>query len=142
MEIDIVACARGWVGTRFHHQGRLKKTNAHKGGVDCLGLLMGVAEELDLPFAGYDDTSYPHYPDTLKLRLALTQAMLEVEVEDIKAGDILLLSIEGSPQHLAVVSEMASDLAIIHAYAPARAVVEHILDDWWRERIVGVFRVH
>jgi hypothetical protein len=30
----IVACARSWIGTRFHHQGRLKKADGHKGGVD------------------------------------------------------------------------------------------------------------
>lgn len=141
MEIDITTCARGWIGTRFHHQGRLKKTNAHKGGVDCLGLLMGVAGELDLPFTRHDDTSYPHYPDTQKLRLALAQAMREVQVEDMMAGDVLLLSIEGNPQHLAIVSEIGGEFAIIHAYAPARAVVEHILDDWWRKRIAGVFRI-
>jgi cell wall-associated NlpC family hydrolase len=141
MNKDIVACARGFLGTRFHHQGRLKKSDTHKGGVDCLGLLIGVAAELNLPFSKYDETSYSHYPDTEKLRQNLASVMQEISRENIKIGDVLLLNIDGNPQHLAIVSELADELAIIHAYAPARAVVEHVLDGWWRERIVTVFRV-
>lgn len=141
MQNDIVTVARSWIGTRFHHQGRLKKTDTHKGGVDCLGLLIGVAQELDLPFVRYDEIDYPHYPDTEKLRQKLAGCMQENAINDIKDGDILLLNVDGNPQHLAIVSELAGELAIIHAYAPARAVVEHVLDDWWRDRVVAVFRV-
>ncbi|MEQ1790548.1 MAG: hypothetical protein ABL857_08900 [Rickettsiales bacterium] len=141
MKQEIVACARGWIGTRFHHQGRLKKTDTHKGGVDCLGLLIGVAEELNLPFTKYDETSYSHYPDTQKLRTNLASLMQEVPIENIEIGDILLLNVDGNPQHLAIVSDFSGKFDIIHAYAPARSVVEHVLDTWWRERIVAVFRV-
>ncbi len=141
MSKDIVACARGWVGTRFHHQGRLKKSDTHKGGVDCLGLLIGVAKELDLPFTEYDETSYSHYPDTEKLRQNLARAMQEIPIENIKIGDVLLLNVDGNPQHLAIVSELSGELAIIHAYAPARAVVEHTLDSWWMERVVAAFMI-
>lgn len=141
MNKNIVACARGWIGTRFHHQGRLKKSDTHKGGVDCLGLLIGVAEELNLPFTEYDEISYSHYPDTQRLRDNLASAMQEIPIENIEIGDILLLNVDGNPQHLAIVSELAGELAIIHAYAPARGVVEHILDKWWKERVVAIFRV-
>ncbi len=41
---QIAAASRSWIGTAFHHQGRTKKTTGHKGGVDCLGLLVGVAK--------------------------------------------------------------------------------------------------
>ena len=63
------------------------------------------------------------------------------EKEDVKAGDVLLLNVDGKPQHLAIVSEIAGEFAIIHAYAPARSVVENILDSWWKEKIEAVFRV-
>lgn len=141
MNNDIVQAARGWIGTRFHHQGRLKKTENSKGGVDCLGLLIGVARELELPFLAYDETDYSHYPDTEKLQQRLGAALKQIGVGEIAAGDILLLSIDSNPQHLAIVSDMAGGLGIIHAYAPARAVVEHGLDTWWRERIVAAYRV-
>lgn len=142
----IVACARGWIGTRFHHQGRIKKTATHKGGVDCLGLLAGVAAELDLrkhdgtPLVSFDETDYPHQPDVSRLQAMLSGLLQPVAIEHIAAGDILLLRIDESPQHLAIVSDSGDGFGIIHAYAPARSVVEHGLDDWWRERITAVFR--
>ena len=141
MKKDIVTTARSWIGTRFHHQGRLKKTEADNGGVDCLGLLIGVAAELNLTFDKYDEISYSHYPDTQKLRVVFAAAMQDIPINDIQAGDILLFSIDNNPQHLAIVSDFLGDLGIIHAYAPARAVVEHALDAWWRKKIVSAFRV-
>lgn len=145
MEMDIAACARSWIGTRFHHQGRLKKSDTHggghRGGVDCLGLLIGVSNELGLPFSQYDKTDYPHYPDTKKLRDILSAVMQELPISDIKPGDILLLSVDGNPQHLAITSEISGAPAMIHSYAPARGVVEHEIDAWWRSRIIAAFRV-
>jgi hypothetical protein len=143
----IVACARGWIGTRFQHQGRLKKSGTHKGGVDCLGLLIGVAVELKLKgrnnqlLAEADETFYPHYPDVRKLEARLGELLEPVGPGCIAAGDVLLISVDRSPQHLAIVSDMQQGLGIIHAYAPARSVVEHYLDKWWRERIKAIFKV-
>jgi NlpC/P60 family putative phage cell wall peptidase len=146
MTHPIVATARSWIGTRFHHQGRLKKTGSHKGGVDCLGLLVGIADELDLRrtdgtrLASTDETDYAHQPDSKRLKSKLAELLMPIPVGGISAGDILLLRIDDNPQHLAVVSDMADDLGIIHAYASARAVVEHQLDSWWKARIEAAFR--
>lgn len=147
MKNDIVTCARGWLGTRFHHQGRLKKTVAHNGGVDCLGLLVGVADELQLTtpdgqrLSAADDTRYSHLPDTSELQRKLTSLLQEIPVEGIRHGDIVLLDINDSPQHLAIVSDWKDGFGIIHAYAQARKVVEHALDDYWRRHIIRAFRV-
>ncbi|MDE3017017.1 MAG: hypothetical protein KGI29_08895 [Pseudomonadota bacterium] len=189
MPHPIVACARGWIGTRFHHQGRLRKTESHRGGVDCLGLLVGIAQELDLRapdgtrLAVFDKADYPHQPDVKRLYARLAElfaivipakagiqcaasaarkdllyrahgALLDSRFrgndkemnpsltgEGILPGDIVLLKIDGSPQHLAIVSDMENGLGLIHAYAPARAVVEHRLDGWWLEKIEAAFRI-
>lgn len=139
----IVACARGWIGTRFHHQGRVKKTATHKGGVDCLGLLVGVAHELQITGRNgtlltlEDETCYSHQPDCVRFRARLNELLQCVSQEDKTEGDIALFRIDDRPQHLGIIS----DIGIIHAYAPARAVVEHALDGWWRQRIEAVFRV-
>lgn len=142
----IVDAARGWIGTRFHHQGRVKRCDAHRGGVDCLGLLIGVAGELHLtldgkPFASFDDTTYSHYPDTEHLKSQLLKVLCPTDNKDLLPGDVVLLNVDSRPQHLAIVSTCHEGLGIIHAYAPARSVVEHHLDDWWLERIVSVFRI-
>ena len=44
----ITAQARTWLDTAYHHQGRLKKSARGKGGVDCLGLVIGVIDELGM----------------------------------------------------------------------------------------------
>ena len=141
--LRVAAAARGWLGTRCHHQGRLKKNDAHKGGVDCLGLLVGVAKELHLqsadgkPLAEFDEIHYSHSPDSKRLQAHLAQALTRISPAAIMPGDIVLLRIDDNPQHLAIVSEQG----LIHAYAPARAVVEHALDDWWRQRIEAAYRL-
>jgi len=43
---QIILQARTWLGTKYHHQGRLKKSKAGAGGVDCIGLIIGVIDEL------------------------------------------------------------------------------------------------
>ena len=147
MAEPIVACARSWIGTRFHHQGRVKKTDIHKGGVDCLGLLVGVARELDLvgnngvSFADADEIDYSHQPNTKRMYSVLSQLLTLVTIANMRNGDVVLLRIDDSPQHLGIISNFGDGLGLIHAYAPAKAVVEHMLDAWWRERIEAVFRI-
>jgi len=147
MTHDIVVCARGWIGTRFHHQGRIKKTDTHKGGVDCLGLLAGVAAELSLRgpdgnlLAAADEINYSHQSDAARLQKKLAQFLIPIDAAAIAPGDIVLLCVDYSPQHLAIVSNMPDGFGIIHAYAPSRAVVEHRLDNWWSKRIEAAYRI-
>jgi len=143
----IVECARGWLGTRFHHQGRVKKSAGHKGGVDCLGLLVGVAAELDLrsitgmPLAHADEVDYSHHPDSARLQKHLSYFLRTIPSDEIAAGDVLLLKIENNPQHLGIVTARPDGLGVIHAYAPARSVVEHTLDRYWLGCIAAAFRI-
>lgn len=149
LQTDIVTAARGWLGTRFAHQGRVKATAQHKGGCDCLGLLVGVAKELGLrrregtalrALSDYDRTDYGHIPDGARLQFLLEEALVPVTVQEVEPGDILLFRFDGNPQHLAIVSDYPQGLGIIHAYAEARKVIEHRLDEAWRGRIVRAYR--
>ncbi len=161
---SILSEARTWLGTRFHHQGRVKANVVHKGGCDCLGLIAGVAAALDLqsreglPLASYDTTDYGRAPDGGKLRETLARCLHEMPPEEIRPADVLLFRFEEEPQHVGLVSchpePQAKDLplqgilhcvqddslTIIHCYASARKVVEHRLDDLWRSRIVAAYR--
>jgi hypothetical protein len=147
-DLNVVEAARGWLGTRFHHQGRLKRTASHRGGVDCLGLLVGVAKELALKGPNgrflfeFDTTNYSHQPDVNQLKQRLSELLVPKHSSATQPSDILLVHIDHSPQHLAIASELNGVPAMIHAYAPAKAVVEHVLDDWWRSRIDCIFAIH
>ncbi len=60
----VMEIARSWVGTKFHHQGRRKNV-----GVDCIGLIVGVAQELGLNVE--DKTDYAREPKDGELKAAL-----------------------------------------------------------------------
>lgn len=143
--------ARRWLGTRFRHQGRVMKTASHAGGVDCLGLLIGVAKALNLHgvdretgaqvrLAELDSLNYGHRPDGENLRRTLERYLNVVDGEWLE-GDILLCNLDGNPQHLAIVGSK-TPYTIIHAYAGARCVVEHGMDDFWLSAVVGGYRIN
>ena len=139
---QLVASARAFLGVRFSHQGRHPAT-----GLDCLGLLIATASRAGVTLQGkapeaLDDRQYGVRPDTDYLQRMLGAHLQAVDAPEI--GDVLLLSIDGRPQHLALVSDypVADELGMIHAYAVARKVVEHRLDEAWRQKIHQVYRVH
>lgn len=137
---QLIACARAFLGVRFVHQGRNRQ------GLDCLGLLIASAAAAGIRLQGqcpmaFDERQYSLRPDTELLQLKLAGCLQQVN--DPRVGDVVLFSILGRPQHLALVSDYpaANALGIIHAYAPARQVVEHRFDDGWHKRLVQVYRL-
>ncbi len=138
---DIVAHARGWLGTPFHHQARLRGV-----GCDCLGLIVGVVNELELkdaqgtPLAAYDEVTYSREPDGAYLIEKLVGLLDEVPVVDMRAGDLALFRVRENPQHLAILTDYEGAIGMIHCFAQARRVVEHRLDDDWKFRLLKVFR--
>lgn len=135
----IIAQARTWLGTPFHHQGRLKGV-----GCDCLGMIIGIADELqlthdDVLLSSFDRTDYSHTPNTTAL-LTTMEAYLQ-EITDIQPGDIALMQIQNNPQHLGIITNYPrGKLGIIHALS-GQGVVEHILSDNWQRRIYRLYRV-
>lgn len=132
MEDKIIEIARSWIGTRFHHQGRTKGV-----GVDCIGLIVGVAKELGLEVE--DRTDYAREPSNGELEKALMKYLTPCE---LKVGAVALFKLDKEPQHVGLIGFRIQDsgdrvLTLIHAYAQARKVVEHGLDDLWKARLVG-----
>lgn len=125
----IVVAARSYLGVRYHHQGR------NRAGIDCAGLIVAVARDVGLSAA--DMTGYARIPDGKALRAHLDSQAKHVPISSRQPGDILLMQFErGLPQHLAIVT----DHGMIHAYAGARKVVEHRIDDMWAARILAVYQ--
>ena len=141
IEHDIVCHARSWLNTPFHHQARLKGV-----GCDCLGLIVGVVDEMGLKDASgvllssYDEVTYSREPDGAYLTQKLTGLLEEVPIADARAGDLALFKVRENPQHLAILTNYEGGLGMIHSFAPSRRVVEHRLDDEWQSRLIKVFR--
>lgn len=143
LRTTMVTEARKFLGVRFEHQGR---DPGH--GLDCLGLLLIVAERAGLEFDGLtpmalDRRDYRLRPDAAQLELQLRRLLNPIEPSRAALGDVVLLSIDGSPQHLALLSDypLPGELGMIHAYAVARKVVEHRYDAHWRKATHAAFEL-
>lgn len=139
----IVAQARTWLGTPFHHQGRVKGV-----GCDCLGLIVGVARELALTdekgflLADYDQPNYSPLPDGRGLKTAVSLHLLELpSIGEALPGDVPLIRFQNDPQHVGILAKLddGSD-SLIHCYSNTGKVVEHRLNDTWRRMIIAAYR--
>lgn len=128
---QIVACARQYLGTPFQHQGRLRGL-----ALDCIGLPICVARDLGLPVPNY--SNYDPFPTDETVLRECRRNLTEVEPSGMKPGDILCCRVP-VPCHVAIVTDIAPDLGMIHAYSPNQMVVEHVIDLHWLRRIAGVF---
>lgn len=148
----IVREARSWIGTKFQHQGRFKKSVNFEGGCDCLGLVIGVSQALGLITTNgqfihdLDELNYSIYPDSEKLQKILISNLDMKNKDEIHAGDLALLSIANTAQHLAIISninyENKTFLGIIHAYHPTGYVCEHIFTRKWKSRLVEAYKLN
>lgn len=140
VEKQIVDAARSYLGVPFAHQGRSRL------GLDCLGLLVCVARDCNLQRGGlnlsrFDETAYGHYPDANYLQQQLDTALLRCD--ELMVGGVVLMQHDGAARHLGIIGDYraADGFTLIHAYAPARKVVEHRLDEHWQARIVQHYKL-
>lgn len=136
--IDIlIEEAKSYLGVPWRHQGRSRS------GVDCVGFLVQTWKKLGIQIN--DAKGYSRNPDGVNLKKLLDEQPSIEEVLDRKPriGDILLFRIRKHPQHVAlVIPSNTADLGMIHAFnGGTKQVVQHDLADYWKKRIVSVYRL-
>lgn len=132
---DIVALARGWLGTPYLHQASLRGV-----GCDCLGLLRGVWRDL---YGTEPEAATAYTPDWAEasgreqLADAARRHLVEIAVADAAAGDVLLFRWrrELPAKHIGI---LVSPDRIIHAHDGA--CVAEVPLTHWRRRIAFAFR--
>jgi NlpC/P60 family putative phage cell wall peptidase len=131
----IVAIARGWIGTPYHHQASERGL-----GADCLGLVRGVWREV----YGRDAERPPPYSRDWAeasgeetLLGAARRHLVPIEPADARAGDILVFRLRPGlvAKHTGIVTSLETFLHAIEG-APACEVA---LSPWWRRRVAGAF---
>ena len=134
---EIIACARGWIGTPYRHQAATRGA-----GADCLGLVRGVWREMygDEPEAvpAYSmDWSEPQGEERL---WAAALRHLSPVAGAYGAGHVVLFRMRAGSvaKHLGIVSEAGKSPRFVHAYA-RHGVVESPLSAPWARRIVAAF---
>jgi len=131
----VVAAARAWLGTPYHHQASLRGV-----GCDCLGLVRGVWREL------YDDEpelmpAYSPYWAQQGSGETLAQAaerhLRPLDPRDARPGDVLLFRWRAHlpAAHCAILAELDR---ILHAHDGA-AVSEVAFTSWWRRHLSHAF---
>ncbi|MFI5230059.1 MAG: hydrolase [Gemmatimonadales bacterium] len=118
----VVAEARSWLGTPFHHAARIKGA-----GVDCAQLLLGVyaglglVEELNVGRYAPDwFVHQPRAPGSLGILLdVITRECVERPLSHVTPGDILVFAYGRAPSHAAIVTATAPPsplLLVIHSF--------------------------
>lgn len=134
----IVAEARSWVGTPFHHQSSIKHV-----GADCLGVLRGVWRSIH----GQEPCVIPSYAATWDevsktetLWRHLGRILCPIPLNSACSGDVVLFRMrEGAvAKHIGILSQ--THVSFIHAYG-GHGVVESNLTLSWQRRIVASFRI-
>ncbi|WP_138465175.1 NlpC/P60 family protein [Poseidonocella sp. HB161398] len=134
---DVVALARGWIGTPYRHQ-----CSTRGAGTDCLGLIRGLWRELHggepAPVPGYSADWGEAEREELLWRAASAHLR---PAGAPRPGDVLLFRMrEGSvAKHLGIAAELEGMATVIHAYS-GHGVIETPLTQPWARRIVARFR--
>jgi NlpC/P60 family putative phage cell wall peptidase len=131
---DVVALARAWIGTPYHHQA-----SAIGVGTDCLGLVRGLYRTLHgdepQPVPGYArDWAEATCEETMLA--AARRHLIEIDAAAAQPGDVLVFRYRRrySAKHAAVLA----GATLIHAVEGA-PVGEVPFNAWWRRRIAGAF---
>ena len=140
--------AMQWIDTPFHHQGRAKNI-----GVDCIGLIVGIAKNLDLKSEVFDATNnrqillheldnpnYSPLPNRMQLKDSLTNTLIEIEKGDLNVGDIILFTLNMWPQHVAIITKIQEDIFFVHASEPVGKTIFSRFDSRWQDKAIGFYR--
>ena len=136
---QIVAAARAWIGTPYHHQASLKGV-----GCDCLGLIRGVWRELQGP----EPEALPSYTrdwgdvtGSEPLLAAARRSLVPVAVADARSGDVIVFRMQaGVAKHAGIlIGALPAERArFVHAQEGI-GVAEIALSRWWRRHISAAF---
>lgn len=137
---EIVALARGWIGTPYVHQA-----STQGAGADCLGLIRGIWRAL---YGAEPEAPPPYTPDwgefgtgELLLAGAMRHLLPLAREAALAEGQVLLFRMRAGAvaKHLGVLSEAGEAARFVHAYTH-HGVIESPLTTPWRNRIAARFR--
>jgi cell wall-associated NlpC family hydrolase len=121
----IIDKARKWIGVPFCFEGRTKEQ-----GVDCAGLILGVAQELGL----YQNLKLPRYPEYFDESFIMNLLNFHLQpkaLHDLAEGDVGVFCPQKSPRHLAFLTHSS----MIHASEPLGRVVEEAYNPYYLYRV-------
>lgn len=130
---EIAQEAKKWIGTRFLHQGRSKE------GIDCVGLVVKVAENLG--YSVEDEKGYNRTAQGYAFQKYFDKQAKKIKTSDIRPGDLLIFADSKYPCHVAIYVETKGIPCIVHAHALRRKVLEEPFEGEWKSKLRGAYRI-
>ncbi|MEO1720952.1 MAG: NlpC/P60 family protein [Pseudomonadota bacterium] len=93
---EIVGAARSWAGVPWRHQGRTRS------GIDCVGLVLRVAETVGLDVSGVDIPDYGREPDGRLFGL-FARNLTRITQEHARPGSVIVFARGTSACHAGIV---------------------------------------
>lgn len=130
---EVVKIAKTYVGTPFHHLGRVK---GH--GIDCVGIILCVAKELGIKLIIHDE--FQNYGRRTRQR-PLVDYMDEqfICLQKREIGSIAVSWYNRrtkEPSHLGIVT----NVGMVHTNGHLKVVIEEHWSPKWAFRIVGYYK--
>ena len=134
-EPPVVALARRWIGTPYHHQASIMGV-----GCDCLGLVRGVYRQ----YTGTEPEEPPPYSrdwaEARRLETMIEAAarhLSPIAIGDAGPGHVVIfrLRVDTVAKHAAI---LATPKTMIHAIEGS-AACEVSFSPWWRRRVAAAF---
>jgi len=125
---EYVEAARGWIGTRWVHQGRTRR------GIDCVGLL--IVAGADVGIAVPDIPGYRRTPEPKRFVSFIIEN--SDQQDEIAPGHFGIFRDGNQPCHVGIFAEQNGVTTFIHAYAGRKVVMEEPFIHDWPNRIFAI----
>ncbi|MEE8608991.1 MAG: NlpC/P60 family protein [Nitrospiraceae bacterium] len=130
----LVESVRTWIDVPYRDKGRNRQ------GVDCIGLLLVAAQEVNL--TAYDTLDYPRRPNPQDFLRGMKSHLDRIPKTEAGHGDIMVFAEPRHPCHVGILDvEPNGTVYVIHAYAPVRKVIREPLTADRRKRAMMAFRL-
>lgn len=127
---DIVNAARSYMGVPWTHIGRSRK------GIDCVGLLVKVCEDLGIPYQ--DIRTYTRGPQVEVFLNAIRSQTGAASIGYIRPGQIAIFKQHIYPMHVGIIGLQFGRPTVIHAAARNRRVIEESLSGELQRELIEV----
>ncbi len=133
---EFIQEALKWIGRPY------KPSGSQECGANCLGVFIGIArnvgglEGLVAQAEKYADYAKQTKPREFLKRLVTSDYLEHIHPKKHDVGNLLLICIQGEPQHLVLLTEPG---IILHASVGKKKVIQHGLPTEWK--IAGEFRI-